>query len=77
VTVLNLPYVQRFRDRHGKLRHYFRRPVCKRTPLPGAVGSKEFMLAYQEALEQVAKVGVGTPAPWFNLSPHCGLLPKR
>ena len=39
-----------FRDRHGRLRHYFRRPGCKSVALPGLPGSVEFMEAYQAAL---------------------------
>jgi integrase len=50
VTDLPLKYVQRFRDRHGKWRHYFRRPGFKRFMLPGLPGSAEFMDAYQAAL---------------------------
>jgi integrase/recombinase XerD len=42
--------VNSFRDRHGKLRHYFRPPGCKPVPLPGLPGSEEFMAAYQDAL---------------------------
>jgi integrase len=51
VTRLTLKYIQAFRDRHGKVRHYFRKPGCKRVALPGLPGSSEFMDAYQAALE--------------------------
>ncbi len=51
MTRLDLLYVHRFRDRHGKVRHYFRRPGFKRVALPGLPGSDEFMAAYQAALE--------------------------
>jgi integrase len=37
-------------DRHGHVRHYFRRPGGKRIALPGAPGSGEFMSAYRAAL---------------------------
>ena len=50
IAKLNLPYVQALRDRHGHPRHYFRRTGCLRITLPGAVGSAEFMAAYQAAL---------------------------
>jgi integrase len=50
MTRILLKYVNGFRDRHGKLRHYFRRPGCKSAPLPGSPGSTEFMAAYQAAL---------------------------
>jgi len=39
-----------YRDRHGKLRRYFRRPGSRAIPLPGVPGSIEFMAAYQAAL---------------------------
>jgi hypothetical protein len=42
-----LKYVHAFKDRHGKPRHYFRRPGQKRVPLPGLPGSAEFIAAYQ------------------------------
>lgn len=47
---LPLKFVHRYRDRHGKVRHYFRRAGCKKEPLPGLPGSREFMDAYQAAL---------------------------
>lgn len=46
---INLPYVQEFVDRHGKVRRYFRKNG-KRTPLPGLPGSKEFRMAYEAAI---------------------------
>src|SRR5208337_33037 len=48
---LKLKWITAFRDRHGHLRHYFRRPGFKRATLPGLPGSAEFMAAYQAALE--------------------------
>ncbi len=50
MTRLRLKYVNAFRDRHGKIRHYFRRPGCKSLALPGLPGSAEFMETYQAAL---------------------------
>src|SRR5258707_10981977 len=52
MTQLNLQYVHRFRDRHGHVRHYFRREG-QRTALPGLPGSTEFMAAYQAALARL------------------------
>jgi len=46
----DLPYVDGFRDRHGKHRYYFRRRG-KRVVLPGVPGSAEFVAAYQTALD--------------------------
>jgi len=50
MTRIDLPYVHRFRDRHGKVRHYFRRPRFKQMSLPGRPGNEEFMAAYQAAM---------------------------
>jgi enterobacteria phage integrase len=51
MTTMRLRYVDRFTDRHGKPRFYFRRPGGKRVPLPGLPGSAEFMDAYTAALD--------------------------
>jgi integrase len=58
---LKLKYIHRFRDRHGKTRHYFRRPGFKGTALPGLPGSAEFMEAYQAALagDTVPRIEIG------------------
>lgn len=45
-----LQFVHEFRDRHGKVRRYFRRPGFKRVPLPGLPFSPEFIAAYQAAM---------------------------
>src|SRR6516165_1374471 len=44
---LRLEYVNEYIDRTGKLRRYFRRGGKQLGPLPGQVGSQEFMAAYQ------------------------------
>jgi integrase len=64
MTRLQLKYVHEFRDRHGKLRHYFRKGA-RRIPLPGLVGSEEFMLAYQTALaaDVVPELGADRTQP--------------
>ena len=54
MTRLKLRYVNEYRDRHGKVRRYFRRPGARAIPLPGLPGSIEFMAAYQAALAIVA-----------------------
>ncbi|MGA8614131.1 MAG: tyrosine-type recombinase/integrase [Xanthobacteraceae bacterium] len=46
-----IAYIKTYRDRHGTLRRYFRRPGFKAVPLPGMPGSAEFMAAYQAAIE--------------------------
>ena len=67
MALLRLPYVRTYRDRHGRLRRYFRRRGQPDTPLPGEIGSEEFMRAYQAALGAAPK----------RLSPHAaGTLSK-
>jgi integrase len=51
---LKLKYINEYRDRHGKVRRYFRRPRGRSIPLPGLPGSIEFMAAYQAALAVVS-----------------------
>jgi len=50
VANIRLRFIKSYRDRHGKVRHYLRKPGCKPIALPGLVGSDEFMRAYGEAL---------------------------
>jgi hypothetical protein len=58
---IRLKYINAFVDRHGKARHYFRRPGFKQVPLPGLPGSAEFNAAYQAALsgEMVLRIEIG------------------
>src|SRR4051812_32687819 len=44
------PYVELWRDRHGKVRAYYRRDRGPRIALPNSIGSTEFNRAYQGAL---------------------------
>src|SRR5262245_41558876 len=60
MSKIRLQFVQAFRDRHGKVRHYFRRPGYKRVPLPGLVGSTEFMEAYAAALADAPVHEIGS-----------------
>jgi len=46
---VSLPYIHEYRDRHGKVRRYYRRPGQARIPLYGEPGSPEFIAAYQAA----------------------------
>jgi hypothetical protein len=50
MTRIKLPFIHEYRDRHGKLRRYVRRPGSRRVALPGLPGSPEFMQAYQDAM---------------------------
>ena len=66
MTKLPLRYVNAYRDRHGKLRHVFRRRGFKKVPLPGLPGSEGFMAAYQAALagvENKLEIGAGRTKP--------------
>jgi integrase len=56
---LRLQFINSFCDRHGRVRHYFRRPGSKAIALPGLPGSAEFMEAYQIALAGAPMHGVG------------------
>lgn len=49
---LKLKYVNEYRDRTGKMRRYFRRAGKQLGPLPGDVGSAEFMTAYAAYLAE-------------------------
>jgi enterobacteria phage integrase len=49
VTRIRLKNVDRFRDRYGKVRYYYRAGRGARVALPAAPGSPEFMLAYEQA----------------------------
>lgn len=53
MTILRLAYVQAFKDRHGRMRFYYRRGGT-RFPLPGRPGEVEFMTAYADAAAQFA-----------------------
>jgi integrase len=49
MSVVRLKYVNSYRDRHGKQRHYFRKGAVKE-PLLGLPGSKMFMDEYKRLL---------------------------
>jgi integrase len=60
------PFVERWRDRHGKLRVYFRQGRGRRIALPTSIGSDEFRNAYQAALAGLlapSRERHETPAP--------------
>ena len=57
---LRLQYVKGYVDRHGRARHYLRKPGCKPVALPGLPGTEEFMRAYAEGLgEQTPRTEIG------------------
>jgi enterobacteria phage integrase len=57
------PSVERWRDRHGKLRVYFRKGKGPRIPLPASIGSEEFESAYTAALSGQAAAKRETREP--------------
>src|SRR5205085_7521197 len=60
------PFVECWRDRHGKLRVYFRKAKGRRVPLPASIGSDGFNAAYQAALSgqlRPARERHSRPAP--------------
>lgn len=65
VAKVELPYVQAFKDRHGRLRHYYRRAGFKRVALPGVPGSAEFMAAYAACHERASP-----PTPQERVQPR-------
>jgi integrase len=50
MTKLKLKYIDEYLDRQGTLRRYFRKGGKRLGPLPGDVGSEQFMSAYQAFL---------------------------
>lgn len=46
----DLPYVHAYRDRHGRMRCYYRRKGFVSVTLPGEPGSAEFLEAYSAAI---------------------------
>jgi len=46
---IELAYVKAYRDRHKRMRYYYRRKGLSTVALPGEPGSAEFMAAYAEA----------------------------
>ncbi|NBW12654.1 MAG: hypothetical protein EBR82_31985 [Caulobacteraceae bacterium] len=54
MTLIDLPYLHRYRDRHGKVRFYLRRPGHKRIPLRSRPGSAAFLAEYRAAMADAA-----------------------
>jgi integrase len=63
MTSFNIKYLKSFRDRHGRQRHYLRKPGCKGIALPGSPGSAEFMEAYYAGMEVPRPIGAGKSPP--------------
>jgi len=52
MTQVKLKNIDRFKDRQGRVRYYYRANRGPRIPLPGEPGSPEFMQAYERAARQ-------------------------
>lgn len=52
---VHLRFVVSDTDRHGNIRYYFRRKGQNKIRLRGALGSREFISCYKEALEKVGE----------------------
>jgi integrase len=50
LMMARLKYIHEYRDQHGTLKRYFRRPGAAKIRLPGEPGSTEFLIAYNAAL---------------------------
>src|SRR5947209_878932 len=57
------PFVEVWRDRHGRIRIYFRKDRGPRIPMPGKIGSAEFEAAYQAALAGRLDLDQARPVP--------------
>lgn len=66
---VTLKHVQSFQDRHGRWRHYFRRPGFARVAIPGHPGSPEFMEAYNAAMasQPVLRAGASLSGSFARL----------
>lgn len=62
---IRLEFIKEYRDRHGRVRRYFRRRGQSLIPLPGKPGSAEFQETYHAALAsmQVREIGANRSAP--------------
>lgn len=59
MATFRLKYVKAYTDRHGRRRHYYRRPGQPQIALPGEPGSREFMEAYHAAADGAPKREIG------------------
>ena len=50
MATVRMKYVKAYADRHGRVRHYFRRPGYPPSALPGEPGSRAFADAYEAAM---------------------------
>jgi integrase len=80
MTKIRLKFINSYRDRHGKLRYYFRRAGFKKMSLPGMPGSADFMAAYQSALASSStpiEIGARKNKPGTVAAAVAGYLASR
>lgn len=81
MATFRMKYVKAYEDRHGRRRHYFRRPGYPSVALPGEPGSKAFAEAYELALKggrpKVERITPGTfsalIADYYDTSKYANL----
>ncbi len=79
MTKIRLKYINAYKDRHGKMRWYYRRRG-KKVALPGLPGSTEFMAAYQSALSSSStpsEIGAGRTRPGTVAAVVAGYFASR
>src|SRR5688572_20892699 len=87
MTRIKLKHIDRFKDRHGRVRYYYRRGPGPRIALPGPPGTAEFLAAYQaaadaqsSALKQKVRGAPGTfdrlTQDYFTSSDYLRLAPS-
>jgi integrase len=57
---VRLPFIHEYKDRHSRVRRYFRQRGKPLIPLPGAPGSPEFMTAYNAACAAMTVREIGS-----------------
>jgi integrase len=81
MTKIRLQYINSYKDRHGKLRYYFRRVGFQKVALPGVPGSAEFMQKYQTALASatptILNIGAGRTRPGTIAAAVAGYFSSR
>jgi integrase len=70
---IDLPFIHAYRDRHGRWRHYYRRPGCKKVVLPHP-DSERFLDAYHQAAKEAEASLKPKPHPTRYLPGTFGLL---
>jgi integrase len=69
---VEIAYVKAYRDRHGRMRHYYRRKGLPTVALPGEPGTAEFMAAYAEADARVPR----SPADQLKAAAEARIQPR-